>query len=1291
MTLDGNILGFATKEGKGGRSKGKKILMSSLLFHSFQNLIFTKSYNLSTFILSPLKRRLLVILLIACCLSKTSLGAIKIDSVKVTTSTCQNNGSITVYVTTNDKLVLYSIVSGPVTEANQTNNVFNSLPPGSYTIQVTDGALDKVTKDVTIKGSYTSLAFNPIAISPYCANSSDGKLIGNRVAGTGSEPFTWQLITPSKVVSAIQTTDTFNNLPVGSYTIKLTDGCGSYSTQPKIINKPNTWVAVFEPEIEKVGCDSVLLSYQISLPADTTGLRRLPYTYMYQTKNGTFIPSLGSPTTIIDSSHIHDTAYPYFNVQQLLTNFNYGDYVTVSVYNSCGDEGIISNEQLPPYKLKLAYSYLNCSTSAGISYIYSDTSNNIIYGLKAPVTYTVTDVSTNTVIANNTIVGDPTHNPQNIIYSLPVSGTYPINTIFQLSVTDGCGKVYTNLDAIPPPVDTVSIVSKKTDRYTCLDSVANMTVTTAGFDASAFLTVLSGPLVLGSTKPGYSYTDTYNYPDTIFQNEPGVYTIKNLTAGIYHFKVEDGCGRSLTDTFTVLTTNVSRLNRKITIKKGCSNQNKITVTCIGSAENIVKNIDNGIVYSDVLLSASTNSVKNLPSGKYSISFYYYSSQFFGTSINNHQECDTITDTITIPEYQPPSVKSTNYITCNDSIHIELIPDSSKGVTPYKYEIYQGQKTFPSQKSNVFAVTKAGTYYARIIDACGSAASTQITVDTISFPPANAVISVCSNSIKLYYDSSAFYKYIWIKPDNKPYYGDTISIPYVTPADTGVYTITKIVSINGCIDTLQSSYHLYGGNYFVQNNTICKGDTVFVGKNKYTIPGIYVDTLLSIVGNCDSIIQSNIAYLTPTIKSETLTSCKEVSFKGNIYTFSTVLKDTIRSVRGCDSLYYNTNIVIAPIATVTKNLSLTSCSSVLYEKNSYTVSTVVKDTIRNSKGCDSIYTIANITIKPLIPNKIDTTVFGCDSVVYNGNVFRMDTVANDTLHSFQGCDSIYHKVTITVTKATTPSVKIAGEDTICMGAVAKFTASAINGGNSPTYHWSVDGIRAASKDSVFTGSFLNNSDSVCCTITSNDNCLTIDSAVSNFIKLKVEPNVTPLINIAVTNNEICTGNEVVFTATAINGGNNPAYQWEINNSNIGSNVDTFASSTLSNGDNISCILTSNQTCVTARTAVSTPIEISVSEGNCDTLFVPSAFAPFSRVTAKDQILRPFSNGNTIKNISFRVYNRYGNLIFESHDLNGGWDGRINGILQDAGTFVWALEYIKSNGKKVLTKGTSVLIY
>ena len=622
----------------------------------------------------------------------------------------------------------------------------------------------------------------------------------------------------------------------------------------------------------------------------------------------------------------------------------------------------------------------------------------------------------------------------------------------------------------------------------------------------------------------------------------------------------------------------------------------------------------------------------------------------------------------------------------------------------------------------------------------------------------------------------------------------MNIPFVTSADTGIYSIRKVVNIDGCTDTFHTNYNLYAGNYFVNNLTFCKGNTVTVGKHTYTNAGTYIDTLLS-VGGCDSIIQSNIAYLKPATYSKTLSNCDSIVYNGityrssmilndtiksiggcdsvyniinievnsivpvnrtqsfagcNSYTYngttyksSTILNDTIRSIGGCDSIYKQTNIIITNIAPVhqtqsysgcnsytyggktysastilydtlrtisgcdsvykqtdivvtsitpvIQNVDMRGCNSIEYEGNIYTESTIVTDTLRSKQGCDSIYIVATINVTPIAAKKLDSMVLGCDSAIYKSIVYKANAVVTDTIKSYQGCDSIYRTASIVVTPNTTPSIVISGNDTICLGATVTFSAIPTNGGSSPKYYWAVDGIRLASKDSTFTSAVLKNNDSLGCTIISNADCLTIDSAVSNAIKLVVLPTVNPSISITASNNAICIGNEVMFTATAINGGTDPAYQWQINNSNGVSNIDTFVSSALNDGDNITCTLTSDLTCVTVKTVVSNPIEMSVSEGNCDTLFVPTAFDPFTSVDLKDQTLRPFSNGNTVRNISFRVYNRYGNLVFASHDLNSGWDGRINGTLQEVGTFVWTLEYVKSNGKKVTAKGTSVLIY
>jgi gliding motility-associated-like protein len=87
-------------------------------------------------------------------------------------------------------------------------------------------------------------------------------------------------------------------------------------------------------------------------------------------------------------------------------------------------------------------------------------------------------------------------------------------------------------------------------------------------------------------------------------------------------------------------------------------------------------------------------------------------------------------------------------------------------------------------------------------------------------------------------------------------------------------------------------------------------------------------------------------------------------------------------------------------------------------------------------------------------------------------------------------------------------------------------------------------------------------------------------------------------------------------------------------------------------------------------------------------VPSAFTPNG--DGLNDYLYPL---NTFKagNMIFRIFNRYGQVIFESRDPGKKWDGNVNGMQQASGTYVWALEFThKDTGRKIFMNGTTVLI-
>jgi gliding motility-associated-like protein len=87
-------------------------------------------------------------------------------------------------------------------------------------------------------------------------------------------------------------------------------------------------------------------------------------------------------------------------------------------------------------------------------------------------------------------------------------------------------------------------------------------------------------------------------------------------------------------------------------------------------------------------------------------------------------------------------------------------------------------------------------------------------------------------------------------------------------------------------------------------------------------------------------------------------------------------------------------------------------------------------------------------------------------------------------------------------------------------------------------------------------------------------------------------------------------------------------------------------------------------------------------------VPSGFTPNG--DGFNDYLYPLNAYKATK-LEFRIFNRYGQLVFETKDWTKKWDGTINGRPQDTGTFVWMLQYTDiDSGKEYFLKGTTVLI-
>jgi gliding motility-associated-like protein len=89
----------------------------------------------------------------------------------------------------------------------------------------------------------------------------------------------------------------------------------------------------------------------------------------------------------------------------------------------------------------------------------------------------------------------------------------------------------------------------------------------------------------------------------------------------------------------------------------------------------------------------------------------------------------------------------------------------------------------------------------------------------------------------------------------------------------------------------------------------------------------------------------------------------------------------------------------------------------------------------------------------------------------------------------------------------------------------------------------------------------------------------------------------------------------------------------------------------------------------------------------TYYIPNAFSPNG--DGLNDVFRPTPVGIVRTNF-FRVFNRYGELMFETRENRKGWDGVYKGKKQDQGTYTWVISGLTREGRTLEMKGTVILI-
>ena len=95
-----------------------------------------------------------------------------------------------------------------------------------------------------------------------------------------------------------------------------------------------------------------------------------------------------------------------------------------------------------------------------------------------------------------------------------------------------------------------------------------------------------------------------------------------------------------------------------------------------------------------------------------------------------------------------------------------------------------------------------------------------------------------------------------------------------------------------------------------------------------------------------------------------------------------------------------------------------------------------------------------------------------------------------------------------------------------------------------------------------------------------------------------------------------------------------------------------------------------------------------ETNCNDIFVPTVFAPSDGGPVENNTLCIF--GNCIAELNYSVYNRWGELVFNTTDLSICWDGTYKDKPLNAGVFAYKLVVTLFDGTRILDSGNVTLV-
>lgn len=260
------------------------------------------------------------------------------------------------------------------------------------------------------------------------------------------------------------------------------------------------------------------------------------------------------------------------------------------------------------------------------------------------------------------------------------------------------------------------------------------------------------------------------------------------------------------------------------------------------------------------------------------------------------------------------------------------------------------------------------------------------------------------------------------------------------------------------------------------------------------------------------------------------------------------------------------------------------------------------------------------------NPVGTGATYSTNTLNDGDLVTCKLTSNATCATPAAVTSSAITMNVTPPLSATVSISEPNNGAGCVGQPMTISSTVTNAGPTPNYQWMKNGNPVGGNTPTYTDNTLNDGDVITCDMTSSNPCVPPAVITSNSITVSILPVVVPTVTISADpGSDVCAGSAVTFTATSTDEGTSPIYIWQNNLTTVGGDQNTYTSTSLVDGDVISCILISNAACAIPDTVTSNDISMTTFSAT------PYLSGTLGNTISKNQLIAGYSK-NDVRDIN-----------------------------------------------------------